>query len=92
MQEVAEKNVGGCNTVFQPPRKGQHQSLTAPESDLLKIHCRHTLQVLSLLCCDKQTTKRKGVMTTMDQIHRIRKLYYGQDKSLTEIARLLHMD
>lgn len=31
-------------------------------------------------------------MTTMDQIHRIRELYYGQDKSLTEIARLMHMD
>ena len=25
-------------------------------------------------------------MTSMDQIHRIRDLYYGQDKSLTEIA------
>ena len=25
-------------------------------------------------------------MTSMDQIHRIRDLYYGQDKSLKEIA------
>ena len=25
-------------------------------------------------------------MTSMDQIHRIRDLYYGQGKSLTEIA------
>ena len=30
-------------------------------------------------------------MTTMDQIHRIRELYYGQDKSLTEIASLMHI-
>lgn len=27
-------------------------------------------------------------MTSMDQIHRIRDLYYGQDKSLTEIASM----
>ena len=31
-------------------------------------------------------------MTTMDQIHRIRELYYGQDKSLTEIASLVNKD
>jgi len=31
-------------------------------------------------------------MTSMDQIHRIRDLYYGQDKSLTEIARIENLD
>ncbi len=31
-------------------------------------------------------------MTTMDQIHRIRDLYYGQDKSLTEIASIEKLD
>ena len=31
-------------------------------------------------------------MTSMDQIHRIRDLYYGQDKSLTEIARMEKLD
>ena len=31
-------------------------------------------------------------MTSMDQIHRIRELYYGQDKSLTEIAGLEKLD
>ena len=31
-------------------------------------------------------------MTTMDQIHRIRELYYGQGKSLTEIAKLMGLD
>ena len=31
-------------------------------------------------------------MTTMDQIHRIRELYYGQGKSLTEIAKLMDLD
>lgn len=31
-------------------------------------------------------------MTSMDQIHRIRDLYYGQDKSLTEIARTENLD
>jgi len=31
-------------------------------------------------------------MTTMDQIHRIRDLYYGQDKSLTEIAGIEKLD
>ena len=31
-------------------------------------------------------------MTTMDQIHRIRELYYGQGKSLTEIANLMDLD
>lgn len=31
-------------------------------------------------------------MTSMDQIHRIRDLYYGQDKSLTEIASMEHLD
>ena len=31
-------------------------------------------------------------MTSMDQIHRIRELYYGQDKSLTEIARIENLD
>lgn len=28
----------------------------------------------------------------MDQIHRIRDLYYGQDKSITEIARIENLD
>ena len=31
-------------------------------------------------------------MTTMDQIHRIRMLYYEQDKNLTEIAALMNLD
>jgi hypothetical protein len=31
-------------------------------------------------------------MTSMDQIHRIRDLYYGQDKSLTEIASMEKLD
>lgn len=31
-------------------------------------------------------------MTTMDQIHRIRDLYYGQGKSLTEIAGIEKLD
>ena len=31
-------------------------------------------------------------MTSMDQIHRIRDLYYGQDKSLTEIASIEKLD
>lgn len=31
-------------------------------------------------------------MTSMDQIHRIRDLYYGQDKSLTEIAAIEKID
>lgn len=31
-------------------------------------------------------------MTSMDQIHRIRDLYYGQDKSLTEIAEIEKID
>lgn len=31
-------------------------------------------------------------MTSMDQIHRIRDLYFGQDKSLTEIARIENLD
>lgn len=31
-------------------------------------------------------------MTTMDQIHRIRDLYYGQDKSLTQIASIENLD
>lgn len=31
-------------------------------------------------------------MTTMDQIHRIRDLYFGQDMSLTEIARIENLD
>ena len=31
-------------------------------------------------------------MTSMDQIHRIRDLYFGQDKSLTEIARIEKLD
>ena len=31
-------------------------------------------------------------MTSMDQIHRIRDLYYGQDKSLTEIACIEKLD
>ena len=31
-------------------------------------------------------------MITMDQIHRIRDLYYGQDKSLTEIANIENID
>ncbi len=31
-------------------------------------------------------------MTTMDQIHRIRDLFYGQGKSLTEIASIMDMD
>lgn len=31
-------------------------------------------------------------MKTMDQIHRIRELYYGQDKSLTEIASMEGID
>lgn len=31
-------------------------------------------------------------MTSMDQIHRIRDLYFGQDKSLTEIAKLENLD
>ncbi len=31
-------------------------------------------------------------MTSMDQIHRIRELYYGQDKSLTEIASIEKLD
>lgn len=31
-------------------------------------------------------------MTTIDQIHRIRDLYYGQGKSLTEIAGIEKLD
>ncbi len=31
-------------------------------------------------------------MTTMDQIHRIRMLYYEQDKNLTEIAAIMNLD
>lgn len=31
-------------------------------------------------------------MTSMDQIHRIRDLYYGQDKSLSEIAKMENLD
>ena len=31
-------------------------------------------------------------MISMDQIHRIRDLYYGQDKSLTEIAKIENLD
>ena len=31
-------------------------------------------------------------MTTMDQIHRIRMLYYEQDKTLAEIADTMHLD
>ena len=31
-------------------------------------------------------------MTSMDQIHRIRDLYYGQGKSLTEIAGIEKLD
>ena len=31
-------------------------------------------------------------MTTMDQIHRIRDLYYGQEKNLSEIAKILNID
>ena len=31
-------------------------------------------------------------MTSMDQIHRIRDLYYGQDKSLAEIASIENLD
>ena len=31
-------------------------------------------------------------MTSMDQIHRIRDLYYGQGKSLTEIASIEKLD
>ena len=31
-------------------------------------------------------------MTTMDQIHRIRMLYYEQGKTLTEIAAIMHLD
>ena len=31
-------------------------------------------------------------MTSMDQIHRIRDLYYGQDKSLTRNARIENLD
>lgn len=31
-------------------------------------------------------------MTSMDQIHRIRDLYYGQDKSLKEIADIEKID
>ena len=31
-------------------------------------------------------------MTSMDQIHRIRDLYYGQDKSLSEIASMENLD
>ena len=31
-------------------------------------------------------------MTSMDQIHRIRDLFYGQDKTLTEIARIEKLD
>ena len=31
-------------------------------------------------------------MTTMDQIHRIRMLYYEQGKTLTEIADIMHLD
>ena len=31
-------------------------------------------------------------MTSMDQIHRIRDLYYGQDKSLKEIAGIEKLD
>lgn len=31
-------------------------------------------------------------MKTMDQIHRIRELYYGQDKSLTDIAAIMGID
>lgn len=29
-------------------------------------------------------------MTTMDQIHRIRELYYEQDKNLKEIAIIMY--
>ena len=36
--------------------------------------------------------KEERSMTTMDQIHRIRELYYGQGKSLTEIANLMDLD
>ena len=28
----------------------------------------------------------------MDQIHRIRELYYGQDKALSEIAEIVKLD
>lgn len=31
-------------------------------------------------------------MTSMNQIHRIRDLHYGQDKSLTEISRIENFD
>ena len=31
-------------------------------------------------------------MTTMDQIHRIRMLYYEQDKNLKEIAAIMNLD
>lgn len=31
-------------------------------------------------------------MTTMDQIHRIRELYYEQDKNLNEIAIIMGCD
>ena len=31
-------------------------------------------------------------MTTMDQIHRIRMLYYEQGKTLTEIAAIMHLE
>ena len=31
-------------------------------------------------------------MTTMDQIHRIRMLYYEQGKTLTDIASIMHLD
>lgn len=31
-------------------------------------------------------------MTTMDQIHRIRELYYGQEKNLKEIAIIMNCD
>ena len=31
-------------------------------------------------------------MTPMDQVHRIRDLYYSQGKSVTEISRIEHLD
>ena len=38
----------------------------------------------------KKDKKKLNLRTTMDQIHRIRELYYEQDKNLKEIAIIMN--
>ena len=61
---------------------------TADAVDLEKyqnIHCRHTESCISLKCRCGQHFKEERSMLTMDKVHFIRQLYYGQGKNIPTI-------